>query len=219
MMGGGFLTGRAGAFAMILAAALFLACGDDDNPADAGDPGPELPKTPAELITEFFPAAYASMDSAAYAAILDEDYRFELIPGEVDPDDPNPWWNLEEEMKIAGNMFNARYNEEGQRVDRIKLQMTERSNVVDNTPYPNKPSGEEWREVTALVDLLVVIDDPDDPEGVTIFVIGSDQLFTVRPSRTDSTAWTVYKQIDQEPINKTGSTADASWSGVKSLFR
>ncbi|MFH1277116.1 MAG: hypothetical protein ABIK65_01890 [Candidatus Eisenbacteria bacterium] len=205
--------------AAFLALALAVSCGDDDNPADTGDPEPELPKTPAELITQFFRAAYASMDSAAYAALLDSAYVFVLYAAGVDPDDPNPWWDLGEEMKIAGHMFGGWYNDDGQKVERIVLQMTERLNVVDNTPYPDKPEGEEWRKVTALIDLLVVVNDPDDVDGFINFVVASDQLFTVRPSRTDSTTWTVYKQVDQEPINKGTGTENASWGAVKEMFR
>lgn len=189
---------------LVLALAFTFACNDDDdngNPAGPGGDELSLPATPTELITVYFPAVYSEGDSAAYEAILDSAYVFELLPDEVDPSDPNPWWDRREELGIAGNMFNGRFNEAGQRVDRIILGLTERSNVVDNTAYPDKPSGEEWRKVTALVDLLVVCEDPVDAEGVINFIVNSNQIFTVRPARDDGSTWTVYKQVDQEPIN------------------
>ncbi|MFH1278632.1 MAG: fibronectin type III domain-containing protein [Candidatus Eisenbacteria bacterium] len=176
------------------------------------------------LVTEYLPQAYSRMDSASYAAALDEGYLFELLPSDVDPGDPNPWWDLEEELGIAGNMFNARYNDDGQRVDRIALEMTERSIAVDNTNYPDKPPGETWYKVMALIDLLVVVEDPNDPAGIMNFVVASDQIFTVRPDPADESLWVVYKQVDQEPINfgKTAAgrgTEETSWGSVKSLFR
>ena len=173
----------------------------------------------AEAFLDSLARVYSRMDSLDYHGLLDSSYQFEVVPEEVDPDDPNPWWDLFEEMGIAGNMFSRRVNEAGQAVDRIRLTMDERANAVDNTPYPDKPSGEEWRRVTALVDLLVVVQDPNDPEGFLNFVIASNQQFVVRPARDDSTTWTIYKQVDQEPINKGAGTENASWGAVKEMFR
>lgn len=202
---------------------LAIACDEKDNPAGSGDQTPAYPKTPAELITQYFPAVYSQMDSTAYAGLLDPSYLFELLPFSPDPTDPPAWWDLTEEMAIAGNMFSGRLNNDGQKVDRITLSMTVKTNLVDNTPYPNKPEGEAWHKVTAFVDLLVVVEDPRDPEGVINYVVSSDQIFTVRPDPSHDDGWIVYKQTDQEPINKTGdseaSTQSESWSGVKSLFR
>ncbi|MFH1276764.1 MAG: hypothetical protein ABIK65_00065, partial [Candidatus Eisenbacteria bacterium] len=152
-----------GVFAALLLGGLFalsLSMGCALNPSDDGgngggddDPRSLDRSTTTKLITEYLPQAYSRMDSSAYEAALDDGYLFELLLSEVDPNDPNPWWDKFEELGIAGNMFNARYNDDGQKVDRIKLEMTERSNVVDNTNYLDKPPGETWWKVTALVDL------------------------------------------------------------------
>ncbi|MFH1279214.1 MAG: carboxypeptidase-like regulatory domain-containing protein [Candidatus Eisenbacteria bacterium] len=178
-------------------------------------------ETPAAIITEDLPTAYSREDSVQYAALLDSRYRFELLTWEVDPNDPNPWWDLTEELRIAGNMFSHRYNDDHQRVDRIKLEMTERSMTPLVDVYPDQPGGETWHEVTALVDLLVVVEDPDDVDGVINFVVTSDQIFVVRPDPGHEGRYLIYRQTDQEPINKTPKpgTETSTWGSVKGLFR
>ena len=70
--------------------------------------------------------------------------------------------------------------------------------MVDNTRYPDKPTGATWYLVTVFVDLLVVVEDPDDEEGVINFIVLSDQIFTVKPDTEDAGLWVIYKQEDQE---------------------
>lgn len=182
--------------------------------------------TRAKLVTMYLPEACSNEDSASYDAALDEEYTFELLPLDSDPSQPSPWWEKPEELRIAGNMFESRYNDDGQRVVRIALDIVERSDAVDNTNYPGKPPGETWFRVTALIDLLVVVEDPADPYGVINYVVSSDQIFVVRPDPDDASLWVVYKQRDQEPINKRllqaafgSSTEQTSWGSVKELFR
>ncbi len=217
---------RFGVFAILpvfACAILFFGC-DKNLPSDFEPEPEESCPNRTELITEELPRVYAAMDSAGYAALFDPDYRFELLDSEVDPDSPNPWWNLVTELDIAGRMFNARYNDTGQRVVGIQLSLTDRTTVVDTTSYPGKPEGETWYKVTAFVDLVVVVEDPNDDEGVINFVVLSDQLLVVRPDPENDGCWLIYKQEDQEPINKNGAlpgrrTEEASWGAVKSLFR
>ncbi|MFH1313218.1 MAG: hypothetical protein ABIJ00_08320 [Candidatus Eisenbacteria bacterium] len=219
-------------FSVVLTIALFIGCdsGEGDPEDIVGpDPGYNEPdrSSPTKLVTEYFPWAYTTMDSIAYEAALDEAYVFVPIPGEVDPGDSNQVWGRFEELRIAGIMFNARYNSNGQRLTMINLGMTERLNVVDQTDYPDKPQDEEWRKITVLVDLLVVVEDPSDPEGVVNFIVIANQIFVVRPDPDYVGKWVIYRQIDQEPINKISSdavtprpaTETSSWSRVKSLFR
>jgi len=180
--------------------------------------------SPAAIVTDDFVRAYSQMDSVGYTALFDPAFQFELLDSEVDPDSPNPWWDLDTELAIAGTMFNARYNDAGQRVERILLELTERTTTTDTTPYPGKPEGETWHRVTTFVDLLVVVEDPDDEEGVINFVVLSDQIFVIRPDPSREVCWLVYWQEDQEPINKNGAVPDrrtesSSWGAVKDMFR
>ena len=217
---------RFGAFpilTVLACAILFFGC-DEDLPTDLEpDPAESCPDS-ISLITEELQHVYSTMDIVGYAALFDPDYRFELLDWEVDPDNPNPWWNLDTELGIAGIMFNGRYNDAGQRVNRIQIDLTERTTVIDTTSYPGKPEGETWYEVTTFVDLLVVVEDPDDEEGVINFVVLSDQVFTVGPDPDRERCWLIYRQKDQEPINKSGAVPDcgtesSSWGSVKRLFR
>jgi len=217
---------RFGAFTILTALAyaiLFFGC-DEDLPTDLEpDPVGSCPDS-ISLITEELPRVYSTMDSIGYAAPFDPDYRFVLLDPEVDPDDPNPRWDRDTELDIAGTMFNARYNDAGQRVNRIQIELTERTTVIDTTSYPGKPEGETWYKVTTYVDLLFVVEDPDDEEGVINFVVLSDQVFIVQPDPAREGCWLIYKQEDQEPINKSSAVPDrgtdeTSWGSVKSMFR
>lgn len=178
------------------------------NPSEK-DPGETIPIVPGELdrttrtnlITKYLPTAYTQMDSIAYDEALDEAYIFELLPDDEDPSAPPEWWDRIEELRVAGNMFGARYNNHDQKVERITLSMTVKTDAVDNTNYPGKPPTEIWYKITAFVDLLVVVEDPSDIEGVVNYVVSSDQIFTVRPDPDADSLWVIYKQADQEPIN------------------
>ncbi|MBM3321008.1 MAG: hypothetical protein FJY73_10070 [Candidatus Eisenbacteria bacterium] len=156
-------------------------------------------KTTGNLIEKWLPYVYSNMDSTGYEAALDEAYTFELLPGEVDPDDPQGWWDKLEELALTGKMFKARFNSRGEKVDQIKLTLDPKSTVVDNSA--ERPPGEVWWRVTSFVDLLVTVDDPNDPEGVKNYVVLSDQIFVCRPDPDADSLWVIYKQIDQEPIN------------------
>jgi hypothetical protein len=54
--------------------------------------------------------------------------------------------------------------------------------------------------------------------------VNSDQIFVMRPDPAHAGRFLVFKQTDQEPINKSGevegtNTEETSWGAVKSLFR
>ncbi len=181
-------------------------------------------ETPADFLDQFV-EAYGQGDSVRYGGMLDSRYRFELLDIDIDPVDLDSTWDRATELEIAGRMFNARYNQEGQRVERIVLDLTEISTVIDRTDYPpeEKPPGEIWYKVTAFVDLLVTVIDPDDPEGAIHFVVLSDQIFILRPDPQNEGRYLLVRQIDQEPIHKRDAlpagTEASSWGAVKSLWR
>ncbi|MFH1680207.1 MAG: hypothetical protein ABIH26_06115 [Candidatus Eisenbacteria bacterium] len=191
--------------ALAAAAALVASCvlNPKSDPKPIPDPvdTDRNRKTTDNLVTKWLPHVYSTMDSIKYEETLDEAYIFELLPEEVDDDDPRGWWDKTEELAIAGNMFGARFNETGQKVSRITLDLVAKNTVVDNTNYPGKPPGEVWKKVTSAVDLKVVVDDPTDPEGIINFIVISDQIFVCRPDPDVDTLWVIYKQIDQPSIN------------------
>ncbi|MFH1680533.1 MAG: hypothetical protein ABIH26_07805 [Candidatus Eisenbacteria bacterium] len=203
-----------GALFLSLFLVVVIGCGGDDavDPGGPGDntPGPETP----ELSIQSFAREYAEMDSAGYASYLDANYTFELLPEEVDSDDPRGWWDRTEELEIAGRMFNGRYNDQGQKVNRIDLTLQVKSKVVDNTGYPGKPPGEIWYKVVCFVDLKVVVEDPSDPEGIVNFIVFSNQDFIMRPDPSGAERYLVYKQKDQPSINKTTGPAAVERNAV-----
>jgi hypothetical protein len=174
---------------------------------------------PGQMIETDFAQAYAAMDSARYASLLDSRYTFELLEEEPDPDFPEGWWDRAEELAIAGTMFKGRANPDGQTVRDIILDFQIKSSVVDNTSYPDKPEGEVWHRVAAVVDLRVIANDPCDPHGVMNYLVNSDQIFVVRPDPGHASRYLVYRQIDQPSINKAAGTQDESWTSVKLLWR
>ncbi|MBM3320073.1 MAG: hypothetical protein FJY73_05290 [Candidatus Eisenbacteria bacterium] len=208
-------------FLLVFFLSIVIGCGGDDA-VDPGDNTPD-PETP-EMSIESFARAYALMDSTAYASYLDEEYTFELLPEEIDPNDPQGRWDRNEELDIAGNMFHGRFNSRGQQVVRIVLALDVKQSVVDNNTYPGKPAGETWYWTTCFVDLVVTADDPNDPEGIINYVVLSNQVFIQRPDPSGAERYIMYKQIDQRPINKTRASAaerveGMTWGAVKSLFR
>lgn len=174
--------------------------GDGNGNGNGGGGEVVIPTTPRILVEDYIPDVYSKMDSIAYESVLDSLYIFELLDEDPEDGEPPEWWNRDEELRIAGNMFNARYNDDGQSVQRIDLKLSPRSVVVDNTTYPPdiKPPDQTWWKVETFVDLLVVVDDP--VEAIN-FVVLSDQIFTTMPDREVDTLWALYKQVDQEPIN------------------
>jgi len=191
------------------------------EPPENEEPEDTLRNSTTSLIEQHFTAAYTSMDSAAYEEALDASYQFQLLPEDVDPDNPDQaWWDKTTEMIIAGNMFSGRPNGDGQEVRLINLALDERLTVVDNTPYQEKPEGETWYKVMADVDLVVTVEDPSDQEGITNYVVYSEQIFVCRPDLSDGEKWVIFRQLDQPFINKNeGGTEESSWGAVKDLFR
>ena len=201
-----------------------VACDEEAvfEPPENEEPEDTLRNSTTSLIEQHFTAAYTSMDSAAYEEALDASYQFQLLPEDVDPDNPDQaWWDKTTEMIIAGNMFSGRPSGDGQEVRFIDLALDERLTVVDNDAYEQKPAGETWYRVTTSVDLQVVVEDPRDQEGYTNYMVLSEQIFICRPDPDDGEKWVIFRQLDQPFINKNraAGTQDSSWGKVKNLFR
>lgn len=197
-----------------------LAC--DKDLSDPGGPEEET----FQAFLNRLSSEYSTMDSTGYAKLLDSAYAFEPLPDEIDPGDPKPEIDREEELAIAGTMFHARYGAGGSKVNGIDLDLALKSEpVIDDTPYEGKPAGDTWYQVTVFVDLTVISEDPNatDGSGIINYIVNSDQVFVVRRDPGGSGRFLIVRQIDQEPINKgrrDGSTTESeSWTGIKNLFR
>ncbi|MBN1826658.1 MAG: hypothetical protein JW958_10350 [Candidatus Eisenbacteria bacterium] len=176
--------------------------------------------TPEKLITRFA-EVYDAEDSTAYEELLDSLYIFELDPNNIGPGYPVEWWDREDEIRIAGRMFGGWQNPDGQHVNSIDLALSNITKRLETTSFgPDlPPEGETWYRVTCSVDLRVEVENPQSPDGVTLFLVASDQEFVVRPDPNDSGGWVVFRQYDKEPYNKIAATDNSSWGSVKQLWR
>ena len=173
-------------------------------------------------LLEELEAAWTEQDSAAYAWLLDSRFEFENWP---EPGmDTGETWSVEEDLRIAGNMFALRANNDGRRVEGISLQFDLRSSTDLPADYPGIPPGETWHEARALAELIVVVEDPTSADGFTNFVVVRDQVFIVRPSPHMTGRYRIMRHEEQEPLRKNGlsgppATEDASWGAIKNLWR
>ena len=100
----------------------------------------------------------------------------------------------------------------------ITLDLGVASNMVDDTPYPDKPPGEVWRKIIAGVDMTIFVDAPKSDDGIKNYIVLSNQIFVVRPDPLNEGLWIIYKQEDQQFANK-NAAKDTCWGEVKGLFR
>ncbi len=208
---------------------LLIGCGDDKNPTsqDNGDGDTTTVEigrgTIDSLLSVYFPEYYTNRNLDACAAMLDDRYMFQRLPN--DPGEPvdNLVWDRDEELAIAKVMFDGTANANGQSVESITLNI----NVGSIVPsvHPDEPADEEWFDVLAIVDMTVVLNDPNQSDGTGILnvLIDSEQKFVVTEDADSPGDWVCVRQEDRNRINRgvpgDGATEDAAWSDIKSLFR
>ncbi len=175
-----------------------------------------------DLLHGWFPYVYSHQDSAGYDLALDDRYTFQRLPDDPDDPDEDLFWDKTEEARIAGRMFRGTPNDSGQSVESITLNI----NVGSTVPSfdVDQPPDEEWFDVVTIVDMTVVLNDPNlsDGTGILNLLIDSEQKFIVTADPDSPNDWVIVKQEDQQRIQKAGgsqATEEASWSDVKGLFR
>lgn len=211
------------AFLLVLSiGAGFLGCSasPDEGKPDPGDTTTvEIGRgTIDSLLSVYFPEKYSNRDSLDYEEMLDDRYSFQKLPD--DPDQPveELFWDKTEELKIAGRMFRGTLNVFNQSVESISLTM----NVGSTTPSfdTDQPDDEDWFDVVSIVDMTVVLNDPNQPDGTGILnlLIDSEQKFIVTEDKDSPGDWVVVKQEDQQRIGKNGAE-ETTWSDFKGMFR
>jgi hypothetical protein len=210
-----------GVMAAVSGLALSLSCGGSTSP----DEEPAPLQSPIAFLVDFA-TAYTFRDSTGYAALLDSGYAFELIPGEIEEEDSTGTLDRVEELRIAGNMFEKRVDAEGRSLRDLALRFILKGTVLDETPYPGKPSEETWLRVTTFADLLVVVNDPNEPLGYFPLTVASEQIFVLRRDPAGSGRLLVVRQIDRPAGGKAAGSASSpaaadlvSWGSVKRFFR
>ncbi len=183
-----------------LGSGCFLSPGDGDpQPGDDDDDDIAERATIEALLADFFPKYYNQQDSLKYEQMLDDAYQFELLDKDPDDTDPPEFWDKEEELAIAGHMFNGWETNQGATVQSINLDLNLKTTGEDNTNWPDKPANETWFLSIAAVDLKVFVLD-QGADGFTNFIVFSDQEFVTRPDPQDNAQWVVYRQTDREAI-------------------
>lgn len=179
-----------------------------------------IQETPADFLDQFV-EAYSQGDSARYAGMLDSSFRFELLDSDIDPGDPNPWWDLATELEIAGRMFHGRPNDSGETVHRIALSLYPGPARID-TVTEGRPPEETWYRVDTDIDLLVTADYSGPEYDLINYVVLSGQTFVLRADPQNEGRYLMIRQIDRPPIHKgalPAGTEEASWGAVKSHWR
>lgn len=198
----------------------FLGCSasPDEGMNDPGDTTTvEIGRgTIDSLIGVYFPEIYSNRDSAKYEEMLDGRYSFQKLPD--DPDNPVvEFWDKREELRIGGRMFRGTPNDENQSVESINMTISVGTKTASNDT--DQPDDEDWIDVTAIIALTVVVNNPNNTEDpITNFLIDSDQNFVVTDDPNSAGDWVVVKQEDQERINKNGAEG-TTWSDIKGMFQ
>ncbi len=165
-----------------------------------------------------FVTSYTQKDSAAYASLLADSYVFELL--DSDPDDANPaeFWDLEEELSIAGHMFSSWETSQGAAVQTISLAINPKT-IKRTSDLFGIEMGEVTLNVETRVELTVFVID-QGVDGFTNYIVFSDQDWTLHAAPGSDLAATY--QVDLEPIGSSvvpRGTEETSWGDVKNLFR
>ncbi len=211
-------------FVALPALLLVTACGDDDPPSSPGNQNqnPYAAATPEVLLEERLAQAYIHHDSTAYEALFDSLYQFELLMDTTDV--THDFWDLADELRIAGRMFSGWTNPDGIKVVVIDLRIIFQGKSAVDPPLPDQPEGEIWYKAITVIELTILTQDPSASDGSGMVRRGtlSYQDFVVRPDPDDSDSWVIRLQTDKDPITKTGSgaaTEDTAWGAIKELFR
>jgi len=197
-------------FVVLSAVAVLLPAGcGDDLPPDPGNghggPSPGVNRESAEnLIENYIPACYSTMDSVSYEKALDESYQFRRLSEDAEPDSPDvEWWDKEEELARIGRLFNARYNDQGETIRMIMLTLDVRLQTkVSAEDYPEKPAGETWYQVITTHDWMITVEEPDSAEGIRNDIVFSERTYICRPDPDGEGLWVVYREIENPFVNK-----------------
>jgi hypothetical protein len=168
--------------------------------------------TPEALLQNYFESAYTSQDSALYARILHEEFRFSFLQQDADSlreflGEQNFWWSGLD-LRSTTNMFRD------STVTGITLNML----VVSNTPFMGGGCP-DCRTLETVVTLRVAtIGDGTEP---LIYTVDSPQTFVTAPDPARPGKWILFWQIDRPSSSPRGSDAaveSRSWGSIKGLF-
>jgi len=201
---------------MIALGALIAGCGDDadENPMVPVDETPSR-ATPVDLLQRYFETAYASRDSALYAAMLDPEFKFEFLQADADSLrdilGSDNFWGRTLDLRSTGFLFRS------PDVTAITLNLQ----VNNNNEYVGENCA-GCRQLETTVTLRVAtIGDGTEP---LIFTVDSPQTFVAKLDTADS-LWVLWQQIDRprsaaqrDLDDAETATEGTTWGRIKGLF-
>jgi len=172
-----------------------------------------LRSTP-ESVLEKLRLAYGNMDLEPYLDCLAEDFLFYTSEADQgDPGNPLPeFWDRATEETIHANMWGEETD-----VDRITLLMAEISSEFDEGDDPVSIADDRW---TFLMHahLRVYIPIPGDE---LILLVTSDQEFVLQvdPDEVGAMGEALWEIVEWREIDSGHMYEDATWGGIKALYR
>ena len=187
--------------------AVVAGCSDDDGTTD---PGSLLlfppPPSPADLMTEFR-AAYADMDSAAYAEGLHADFRFVFANLSV--------WDRATDLSSIGTMFSRAPGNTPDGTGGPGLRTVEFDTLIALGPWITLPSDhpmfpdDERAEFHATIRFIL--------DDATTLTVDSNQIFYVRYEDEGETPRYVLVG-QQDPVDAAHRLGTTSWGDIKQFF-
>jgi hypothetical protein len=168
--------------------------------------------TPEALLTNYFETAYTTQDSALYARILHEEFRFSFLQQDADSLREfipiQNFWESDLDLRSTTNMF------QDSTVTGVGLNIS----VQSNAPFMGGGCP-DCRTLETFVTLRVMT--TGDGTEPLIFAVDSPQTFVTAPDPARPGKWILFWQIDRSPNkarrNDLG-VSDTTWGQIKGLF-
>jgi hypothetical protein len=220
---------KTGLVSVLIAAALFCGCGDEEQPVGSGAPPGKTfqPLTAREHVLNNLELAYTQQKYSPYAELLDPAFTFFFSPGDVGGNIPEQWGRTEE-LSVAARMFDKSLNEPPYPTCRsIRMDLKFENGVQWVEVKPDDFPDETWYTTTVYYEFTFEM----LPDMTFIAVPGSQAQFTVRNAGTeDAPQWRLVEWRDVGPnsaapqssvgisdrSNPTGESP--TWGRVKALY-
>jgi hypothetical protein len=72
---------------------------------------------------------------------------------------------------------------------------------VSTEDYPEKPADETWYQIITTLDLRMTVEDPNDDDGITNYIVSSERIFVCRPDPEADSLWVVFREIERPFVN------------------
>ena len=145
--------------------------------------------TPEALLQNYFESVYTSQDSALYARILHEEFRFSFLQQDADSlrefiGQQNFWWSALD-LRSTTNMFR----------DSTVTGITLNISVLSNSPFMGGGCPDcRTLETVVTMRVAMIVGGPD-PE--LVLAVDSPQTFVTAPDPARPGKWILFWQIDR----------------------